>query len=1039
MKKTGKVLIGALSVTALIGTGFGAWVINNEYNFKHEETIEASVDTEIVNKYNSTDVNITKTDENLRFASKDNGQDLSIGFNLKATNEAVYGASFNGVADEYIPDITVSVSIDSENTDVNEAKKYIVLPETTTISYSTWLAESLKTKGYDLTLNFAWNIDSKYADPQEYANSLESASAQEAYFKGLLSALTGIKFKVTFEVGRLATMYSLSVAEVSNGAVTLKDNKGNTLSNKQYKEGTEVVVEALANANYKVGEVKANETVLSGEVYTFTLNKDTVVSASFVNKEVSFKVSGSHATVKVVDENEKEISKANAGSKFKVVSEAEAGYTVSSTKVKIGNEVLVESEGYYTIGDVEGEVEISVIAEATAKGSVSFEADASKYSYTLKNGEEDYTLGNEIFIDSVLSLVVTPVDGYNVSKVTFNGKEISAVEGVYSLTIVEGENTLSVDVVALYSVTIPESVSNATVTYYSDENKTALNLKSGDKFAEGTDIYFEVSVVDGYVLNSVKNNEVEISALTSGLYKVSVTKEGVNLAFDVDVNYDNIGELVAGESAVVKGKVIAKPTSSKAIIQDNTGFIEAYGSNKSINVGDVVKVSGTAKVYYTTFEIASAKFEVLEEELTLEDLTAEELTYENLVTMMESGVQDKTAIANKYLSFTFRAVKSGSYIDGYLLNESSDYKLRIYAGSNTLEDGKYYKASGYAFESNQSEKYLAVYLDKAVEEFTPTITSVAINTINNGENLVVNGNYELSATITPSYIIVTPTYEVVSGDSVNIEGSTLTAVKAGTAKIKASYNGVLSEVVEVTVEQVSLTAITLSVDSTSVAAGESAQLSCTYTPSDYVGTPTYEITEGSEYATVDENGKVTGVAEGTIKVVAKIGEIKSNEVSISITAAVVKTTTTITAEALGVTGSYANSSSVKSVGELNLQYKQLMKDGSGNIQTRVNTKGNSTIYNSQVSDDEGNDITKNLYQIKFTLFSAVSKNLTLSYAFSDSEITSLPSDASKLAITSDSLEYTINVPQSKGYKYFYLERTGTSSAIYFSSIEVVTF
>lgn len=106
----------------------------------------------------------------------------------------------------------------------------------------------------------------------------------------------------------------------------------------------------------------------------------------------------------------------------------------------------------------------------------------------------------------------------------------------------------------------------------------------------------------------------------------------------------------------------------------------------------------------------------------------------------------------------------------------------------------------------------------------------------------------------------------------------------------------LHEHVEVNVPT---TGITLAVKDDAAAEVEverNLQLTATVEPANATNkSVTYEVTEGGEFATVDATtGVVTGLAEGTAKVVAKQGEITSNEVSVLVKAKTAKPTESIT-------------------------------------------------------------------------------------------------------------------------------------------------
>lgn len=78
-----------------------------------------------------------------------------------------------------------------------------------------------------------------------------------------------------------------------------------------------------------------------------------------------------------------------------------------------------------------------------------------------------------------------------------------------------------------------------------------------------------------------------------------------------------------------------------------------------------------------------------------------------------------------------------------------------------------------------------------------------------------------------------------------------------------------------------LESINLTASETEINIGDTTKLNADLLPAGATGDVVYEITEGNEFATLEGN-VLTGTAEGTVKVVAKVGDITSNEVTITI-------------------------------------------------------------------------------------------------------------------------------------------------------------
>ena len=101
---------------------------------------------------------------------------------------------------------------------------------------------------------------------------------------------------------------------------------------------------------------------------------------------------------------------------------------------------------------------------------------------------------------------------------------------------------------------------------------------------------------------------------------------------------------------------------------------------------------------------------------------------------------------------------------------------------------------------------------------------------------------------------------------------------------------VITEAIDVTP---TLTGLTCKSDKATIKVNEVATLSATATPEGAVlDTVTYEITEGADFAKLD-GSKLTGVKEGTVKVVAKAGSFTSEAITITVAGTLVPTTSIV--------------------------------------------------------------------------------------------------------------------------------------------------
>lgn len=458
MKHTGKILFGVLSTSALVGTGFAAWIVNNGFTDTKAVVVDSSVDTDVENKYSSVvDLTVVETDNSLKFASVKNGEDLTLTYNLKA-NEAAYTTDFSLVTNEYIPDVTVSLEVTSKTgskADIKtEVEKYLVLPETQTITYDTWLVEDYKEAGYPLNINFKWKTDEEGTNPQDWIETSEynTPELQREYFTNLATTLSDAKFTFTFKIGRTVEMTTFTVDEnLANGKLTFKDNSGNTLNpGTSYRTGTEVEVVPEADPYYKVDKVLVDgaEVIANEEgKYVFTLDKASTVSARFVKKvnTVTLNYEETQGEVKLTNASGEDLvgTPLNANETFKVVATPNENYVLKDVVVTQGENTLTDVDGVYTVLDNEDGVNVTV----------TFEVKTATVAYEPVTGISNVKLNN-VAINEVTTLdygtevtITFDVDeGYELTNVLLDGEALVATEEAYKFTVSKDTYTLSFEV-----------------------------------------------------------------------------------------------------------------------------------------------------------------------------------------------------------------------------------------------------------------------------------------------------------------------------------------------------------------------------------------------------------------------------------------------------------------------------------------------------------------------------------------------------------------------------------------------------------------
>ena len=212
MRNSKKLLIGVLSVAALIGTGYAARTIGGVFTDATQE-LNPIVEETIGTRDIALEVSKDK-DDNIKFDSKD---DLSVTYNVKAVKADTnliegfdpYDLSYyDKVAEDYQPDLTVSArALDSTTgkplDPSDEFFKIVNLPKEVTYEYNQWLATDYKDNGFPVELVFDRGDKTSGLNPQEYVDSQLASKTQEeqrAFLENIIDNLKGVKFEFTFKV-----------------------------------------------------------------------------------------------------------------------------------------------------------------------------------------------------------------------------------------------------------------------------------------------------------------------------------------------------------------------------------------------------------------------------------------------------------------------------------------------------------------------------------------------------------------------------------------------------------------------------------------------------------------------------------------------------------------------------------------------------------------------------------------------------------------------------------------------------------------------
>lgn len=767
MKKVGKLLIGVLSVGALIGTGYAAWTVNGGY-VSNDGEIPFEIAT-IGSKEMSLEVTEKDASEKVVFdAPKEwhGNEHLSKTYNVKAIKgvdlvDTPYACAANGywnlVSKPYQPHLKIStVAIDKETkealtgTRLTKLESYITLPKDEVVDYKTWLKSELETTGYEYTFTFSWTSG---VNPQIAWKDL-AASEQTKNFTDLNKAFDGVAFKYTIQVGgvnedtpipgetytgevKIPTVASASLTV--DGLVDGKLTAGKHDITLTLDEGKVLKDDALYINSDKVVMTKVDPTgkLASGKGYTYTCNYDFKEGINYTfNYEVENEVTPIKKTSFTYTENE-------------LVS---IGFTLEdSTKVMPGDLLDVGTEIYFDLLVEDGYTYetyfngtlLEDISFVLVEGTNNFEVRLTKEEPPVKTYKVNVTgehisfnystdITKELPLGTEVTFTYTVEEGYELKSLTFNGTDVKETK---KFTVVADKNELVATTELIPVAKKAKVVVDATLTGAEIDitGATADNM-----YELGTTITLTATGSVGYELQelyyTVEGSETKVT-ITDNTFTVTEEKTYT------------IGYTVLDLSNPIKAtiaEVIADTT------YDQTHLYEITGTVTTVEKADYGRFSMTDDSG-KTIRIYGSRIENAE---------------------------------NKALSYT-----NGKY--DYDFKKADDPTPAMQVG---------YKVTILAF-GKKSGKYNNYY--GVISSFEAVAIAPTAITIDSEMTMQLGGSdRKVTATTTPSTINVNLTWNSSNKEVATIsEDGTIHALAIGTTEITASYNEVVSNKLILTVEK----------------------------------------------------------------------------------------------------------------------------------------------------------------------------------------------------------------------------------------------
>lgn len=405
-------------------------------------------------------------------------------------------------------------------------------------------------QGYKIgeTVEFTVTPDSGYSVVKVTVNG-EEVTATAGKYSFLVSENT-LQIAIVVETAEI-----LIVPQVQAQNATVNGLKVN------YKIGETLTFTVTVDDGYKLVGVMVNGSAITadeGGNYSYEI----VADVSAVNIVVTTQTVASAGIVPQVSAENVAVEGIESGKAY--ASGETLTFTVSPSRgyrvVKVtlnGEEIVAGGSGYsYTVQDSDTAIVIVVQTELISletSVTVTPEGSAVVEGYELAYG-----------IDDVVTFTVKANAGYEMTRVTVNGYEVTASDNVYSYTVKDTDSAVEIVVeTSKKQLTVSKTVTNATLG----------GLKESYTFGET--VQFTVTPETGYEVTEIKVNDNVIEAV-EGAYSYTVLPE------DTQINVTVTTQLIALTPELDEG--------------DGATVV---GLEESYNIGETVTFTLTTEEYVT--------------------------------------------------------------------------------------------------------------------------------------------------------------------------------------------------------------------------------------------------------------------------------------------------------------------------------------------------------------------------------------------------------------------------------------------------------
>jgi len=420
-----------------------------------------------------------------------------------------------------------------------------------------------------------------------------------------------------------------------------------------------------------------------------------------------------------------------------------------------------------------------------------------------------------------------------------------------SLELVEGQNgTLTASVT-------PSNATDKTITWESSDPSVA-TVNNG----------VVTAVKAGTATITAKSSNGKTATCTVTVTPVSAEPTAVTVTPETNnVTVGSATQLTATLTPSNATTTLTWTSSDPSVIRvDSNGLVAAVGKGKA----QVIVKTANDKYAFVKFNVSAAQQNVAVESVTLPSETNTMYTGDTLqlsATVLPQNATDKSLTWKSYDENIVSVDQNG------LLTAKAKGQTVVTVTSNSDQ-------TKYAFTK-------VTVADKSSTTVDPTGVTLDRSSL----DLTVGGAATLTATVAPSNATNKAVTWKSNNPSVAVVGQngTVTALKGGTALITVTTANNLSATCYVSVKDaaVPVTGVTVAPENASVTAGQTVQLTATVTPANATDKTVTWKSSNPSVATVDANGKVTGLAEGLVVITATTSNGKTDSVAVHVNAATI--------------------------------------------------------------------------------------------------------------------------------------------------------